>query len=406
MHDQRVALGLAVVLLVLKSAIGTVSAQTLSTQGAAGYTTSTFISDGTLKSPTSVEVDALGNVYVVDSGNFVVRRYTSSGSGKILAGTLGTNQKNPPSTVPLASRVSGVCYTQTGNHCLGTQAILSNPRDVAIDSAGHVYISDISAGKIRKLNAKTGIMEHFSGGNKAGWSPSSFHAPAGITMDSSGNLYVADKVNNAVRKVSHAVSPAKGFIVTTLAGLGPDNPGCSAEGALATSAALTRPQDVAVDAAGNIYIADTGCRKIRVITKDGTIHTLVGTGADHTGNPPEVPFTASSGSAQSINLANPIGIAVDSLGNLIIADPGFDIVWFYSSSTGTIQVLAGLAPGVSVCSNSTNPQGDGCRPDGAFLNAPGKPAIDVAGNIYIPEQGGTKSPTHPFDVRVLRPVPQ
>jgi streptogramin lyase len=371
-----------------------------------GYTVGTFIPDGTLRSPAGVEVDKSGNIYVMDSGNFVVRKYTSTGTGQVLAGIAGTNQKYVKQVVPVANRVAGQCYTETGVHCQATQAILSSPRDVAIDKAGNVYISDISAGKIKKIDIKTGVITNYAGGVDGGWSPVQLHAPSGMAIDAKGNLYVADKVNNAVRKITPPVAPAKLGTIVTIAGLGPDQPGCAAEGSVAATSMLTRPQDVAVDPSGNVYIADTGCRKIRKIATDGTMSTVAGTGVDHTGTPLEVPFTASSGVATAVNLANPIGIALDKAGNLLIADPGFDLVWFYNAKAGSIQVLAGLAPQASVCTTSTNPQGDGCYGNAAFLNVPGKPAVDSAGNIYIPEQGGTKSPTHPFDVRVLRPTGQ
>jgi len=377
--------------------------QTINTNGAASYTVGTFIPDGTLRSPSSVEVDKSGNLYVLDSGNFVVRKYNSAGTGQVLAGVPGTNQKYVKQVVPDANRVKGQCYTETGVHCQSNQAILSSPRDVAIDKVGNVYISDISAGKIKKIDIRTGVITTYAGGVNGGWSSLQLHAPSGMAVDPKGNLYVADKVNNSVREITPPVKPAKVGTILTIAGLGPDQPGCSTDGAVAATSMLNRPQDVALDSAGNIYIADTGCRKIRKIATDGTISTVAGTGANHVGIPPEVPFTAPSGVATAVNLGNPIGIAIDKSGNLLISDPGFDVIWFYNASAGTIQVLAGLAPQGSICANGSNPQGDGCHSDAAFLNVPGKPAIDGSGNIYIPEQGGTKNPTHPFTVRVLRP---
>jgi trimeric autotransporter adhesin len=376
-------------------------AQVINAKGAASYTVGTFVPDGVLRSPSSVAVDNNGNIYIVDAGNFVVRKYNSAGAGNVLAGVEGSNQKAPAQTVAQADRVAGQCYTKTGDHCTATQAVFSSPRDVAIDQAGNVYISDISAGKIRRIDITTGIVTTYAGGVEAGWSATQLHAPSGMAFDSKGNLYVADKVNNAVRMIAPPVAPATKGTITAIAGLGPTQPGCAADGAVASTAMLTRPQDVAVDAAGNIYIADTGCRKIRMIATDGTMTTIAGTGADHVGTPAEVPFTASSGKALAINLANPTGIALDKSGNLLISDPGFDVVWFYKAA-GTIQVLAGLAPQASVCSTGSNPQGDGCQSNAAFINIPAKPAIDGSGNVYIPEQGGTQSPTHPFTVRILR----
>jgi len=405
MMHNRSTLHLATMgLLLAASSSGVARAQAVSPKGAAAYTVGTFVPDGLLRSPSSAEVDKSGNVYVVDAGNFVVRKFGPSGTGQVFAGTMGVNEKNDKQTVAAANRVAGVCYTQTGDHCLATQAILSNPRDVAIDAKGDVYISDISTGKIRKVEIKTGKITTYAGGNGGGWSDLQLHAPSGMALDAKGDLYVADKVNNAVREIMPPVKPAKHGTIVTIAGLGPDQPGCATDGAVAATSKLDHPQDVAVDSAGNIYIADNGCRKVRKISVDGTISTIAGTGAGDVGTPPEVPFTASSGPALSVNLSEPKSIALDGNGNLLIADAGFDVVWFYKAAKGTIEVLAGLAPNASICKASTDPQGDGCHGDAAFLNVPGKPSMDAAGDIYIPEMGGTKSPAHPFDVKVLRPV--
>jgi streptogramin lyase len=383
---------------------GNLYAQTISPKGAAGYTVGTFVPDGLLRSPSSVAADAAGNVYVADTGNYVVREFTPSGVGQVIAGTPGVNQLNDNQTVTPANRVAGVCYTTTGDYCLATQAILNGPYDIALDKSGHIYILDRYASRIRKIDVKTGIITRYAGGGGAGWSDLKLHSPSGMAMDAQGNLYVADRANNAIRKITPPVKPAKYGTITTIAGLGPNQPGCSIDGAVAATSMLTAPQDVAVDAAGNIYVADTGCRKVRKIATDGTISAIAGTGAGDVGTPPEVPFTASSGAALSINLGYPTAITLDQAGNLLISDLGFDVVWYYKAAKGTLHVLAGLAPGAAICSASTNPQGDGCHGDGAFINVPGKTAIDAAGDIYIPETGGHFSPSHPFDVRILKPL--
>jgi sugar lactone lactonase YvrE len=377
-------------------------AQAINSKGAAAYTIGTFVPDGILRYPTSVETDTSGNVYVVDNGNYVVREFSPSGAGRIVAGTMGEDEPNDP--VPLANQVAGGCYSKWGQDCLATQAILVGPHDVAVDANGNIYISDSSLSAIRKINIKTGKLVAYANTAKGGWSDTQLHIPDGIAIDATGDLYVADKNNNAIRKIT---APAKGEklgTIITIAGLGPDQAGCSVDGAAAVGSKLNRPQDVAVDPAGNVYIADTECRKIRKIATNGTISTIAGTGAGDVGDPLEVPFTASSGPALSINLSEPRGIAVDKDGNLLISDAGFDVVWFYRAKKHTLQVIAGLAPAASICKTATDPQGDGCSGDGAFLNVPGKPAIDASGNIYIPEVGGTNSPAHPFAVRVLRPV--
>jgi len=250
------------------------------------------------------------------------------------------------------------------------------------------------------VDASTGIITVYAGQLLGGWSNTQLRNPEGIAFDSQGNLYVADRNNNAIRKVIPPVPPAMRGTLTTVAGLGPDSPGCSGDGGPAAAATLNEPQDVAVDASGNIYIADAACRRIRMIGSDGKISTVVGTGAGSGPEGPHPPFNGPADALQ-VNLGVPVGVKADSAGNLYISDSAFEVVWFYDQNSKTVSVIAGLAPGTKLCPDGSNGYGDGCVGPKAPLNVPYRVALDGNGNLYIPEQGGTSAPMPPFAVRVL-----
>ncbi len=198
----------------------------------------------------------------------------------------------------------------------------------------------------------------YAGNGTAGFSGDSgaptsaqLSSPLGLAFDSSGNLYIADSVNQRVRKIS-------GGIITTVAGNGTE--GYSGDGKAATSAELFGPSGVAVDSSGNLYIADTNNHVIRMVSTSGTITTIAG---DNTGG-----YIGDGGPAIDAELEFPTGVAVDSSGNVYIADSGNRVI--REISGGNINTIAGAL--------STKQQ----------FNDPETIIVDSSGNLYISDQSG------------------
>ena len=227
-----------------------------------------------------------------------------------------------------------------------TVATFNAPTGVAVDTAGNVYVADQGNNLIRKIDP-SGTVTTLAGSGQAGsangtGTNASFNQPWGVAVDAAGNVYVADKYNNMIRKISPA------GVVTTLAGSG------TAGSANGTGAAATfySPSGVAVDAAGNVYVADDGNNMIRKINSSGLVSTL----------------------ASSFSF--PSGVAIDAVGNVYVSDQGTQSIRKISPS-GVVSALAGSgAPG------SAN--GTGAA---ASFNQPIGVAVDAAGNVYVGDEG-------------------
>jgi sugar lactone lactonase YvrE len=236
--------------------------------------------------PAGLTVDASGNVYVADTYNHTVRKVTSSGAVSTVAGLAGT---------------SGSADGSSGN------ARFNYPSAVTVDSTGNLYVADTNNFTIRKITP-AGVVSTVagltgtSGISDGAGSAARFSSPEGVTVDGSGNLYVADTNNHTIRKITPAGA------VTTLAGLA----GTSGDGDGSGSVAQFQyPSDLAVDSAGNLYVADTDNNTIRKITPAGLVGTLAG-------------LAGSSGSTDGVGSAArlfyPTGVAIDGSGNVYVAD--------------------------------------------------------------------------------------
>ena len=244
----------------------------------------------TLDGPAGLAADAQGNVYIADQVNSVIRKVTPAGFITNFAGT-GRFEFNGDNKPPSAAALFG-------------------PAAVAVDATGAVYVSDTYNHRIRKIPAGGNIVtiagsgqKGFSGDNGPA-SGASLNGPAGLAVDSALNVYFVDAGNQRVRKITPS------GVIATIAGTG--TPGFSGDGGPATSAMLKNPASVAVDASGNLYIADQRNHRIRRVTPDGIISTFAGSRF--------AGFTGDGGPATAATLAGPSDVSLDAAGNVLIAD--------------------------------------------------------------------------------------
>lgn len=282
-----------------------------------------------------VAVDPAGNVYVADTGNHRVRKIAPDGFITTVAGTgkQGFAGDGGPATAAelsepfgLAVDGNGLYIAETGNNRVrkvspdgvistvvgGSDVELAGPYGLTLDSKGNLYIADHNSNYIRKL-ASDGTLSIVAGTGSRGFSgdggpaaAAQLRSPYGVAVDAADNLYIADTGNNRIRKVT-----ADGMI-TTVAGNGGER--SLGDGGSATDAQFSNPWDVAVDADGNVYVSDESANRIRKVTNSGIISTLAGNGTLNS--------SGDGGPAQASQVAYPAGLAVDSQGRLYIAEPG------------------------------------------------------------------------------------
>src|SRR5204862_317026 len=198
-----------------------------------------------------------------------------------------------------------------------------------LDAGGNLYIADLGNERIRKVAAATGIITTVAGNGVFGFAgdggaatSASLSGPVGVAVDAGGNLYIADNWNNRIRKVAAATG-----IITTMAGNG--NPTFAGDGGAATSASVYVPTGVALDASGNLYIADYGNQRVRKVdAASGIITTVAGNGSPA--------FAGDGGAATSASLNSPVSVALDASGNLYVADQGNHRIRKVAAATGII----------------------------------------------------------------------
>lgn len=318
----------------------------------AGDGTAGFAGDGgdptlaRLNSPFGTAVDLAGNIYIADYNNHRIRKIDA---------TTGS--------------ISTICGTATpgynGDNIDAASAQLQNPGRLMVDASNNLYIADVGNQRIRKIDSVTNLISTVAGtGNNAHGgdggqaTAADIGGPWGIAMDSAGNLYIASYSFHRIRKVDTS------GIITTICGDG--NAGSTGDGSPAIDARVQAPLGIAVDRNDNVYICDFGNEKIRRIDSDGVITTFAGTGSLGAGAE-NVPATTSP-------LSNPRDVAIDSNGDVYIADRDNHRIRKVSHVTGIINTIAGNGNfgsggdgGTAISANLYQPGGLGFDPDGNLL---------------------------------------
>ena len=308
--------------------------------GSAGYDgeeTNAIVSS--LNSPSAVAVNSLGEVYIADTGNRRVRAIVS------------VSQWRPKILVTVAGNGEA---SFSGEDALATSATLHFPSDVALGPNGNMYFSDTDNHRVRRVDLSTGLINTVAGngvaGNRGVGGPGTntrLHSPEGLAFDSDGRLYIADTGNDRVLRLNVRSGVLRAII----------DP---ASNSTSTVAFFNSPTALAVDSADNLYIAETGNHRIRMVDLDtDEISIVAGDGS--------VDFTGDGGRATRAKLNKPEGVAVDGDGNIVIADTGNRRIRRVEIDTEIISTIAG----------------DGGPATEAGLDVPRRVAVDADGNVLV-----------------------
>ena len=312
-----------------------------------------------LNSPQGVALDAAGNLYIATG--YRIRKVDAAGVISTVAGD-GT-------------------WRSGGDGGPAVAAQLKGSRGMALDGAGNLYFAEQYGHRIRKVDAATEVISTVAGDGTDGYggdggpaTAAQLHGPQDVALDGAGNLYIADLGNHRIRKVDAA------GVITTVAGDGTD--GYGGDGGAATAAQLYNPSGVALDAAGNLYIADSENRRIRRVDAAGVITTVAGDGTwrfrDLSG------LSGDGGPATAAQLRFPVGVALDSVGNLYFAEDTYGREYASYSETSRIRKVDAAGVITTVAGGWTSGYGgDGGPAVAAQLNRSQGVALDGAGNLYI-----------------------
>jgi RHS repeat-associated protein len=378
--------------------------------GTSGHTGNGGVATAALLSgPTSVVCNNGTQLYIADSGNNRIQEVARTGH----------TEWNVVMTANDIYTVAGSAVGTagfSGDGGAATSALLNNPGQVT--PVGNLYIADTNNNRVRQVTS-AGIISEFAGdgdtlssaGNGGPAINGQLYRPSGQAEDPQGNIYIADAGNNRIVEIAASTHSQWGFNLTaghvsTIAGSAKGKHGSSGDGGPAVAALLNNPNDIAIDSAGNLYIADSGNNRIqKVNASTGNISTIAGPNSSSCSPTCQAGFSGDGGPATAARLSNPAGIEVDTKGDVYIADQANNRIqeifaagghaWNQTMTAGNIYTVAG--PSSSSCTQTPpNPpcpagtSGDGGPANSALLNQPQGVATDAAGNLYIADWGNNR----------------